>query len=121
MPDIARARAGCRGCSPEFSKKPRLLPQSTALLYYVFRTGLPDHEIFAGLALGDVLDVAPAASGAQREQLLRRLAQQRLELVVCTKQLEVVAAVVVRDSASGARIQRRQFARRVCRLPVSAW
>src|SRR6185295_11525104 len=32
----------------QFTKKRRLLPQSTALVYYIFRTGLPDHEIFTG-------------------------------------------------------------------------
>ena len=88
-----------------FTRKPRLLPQSTSLLYYVFRTGLPDHEIFAGVALEDVLDVAAPAS--EREQLLRKLAGQRLELVVCTKQLEVVAAVFAGSRAATA--EREQF------------
>jgi hypothetical protein len=88
--------------SPQFSKKPRLLPPDAALLYYVFRAGLPDHEIFAGLALDDVIDIAPAADGTQREQLLRRLALLRVDLVVCTKQLEVVAAVVAGGAARAA-------------------
>src|SRR3954467_13398906 len=38
---------------PGLIKKPRMLPQSGALLYLVFRTGLPDHEIFANLTLAD--------------------------------------------------------------------
>jgi hypothetical protein len=96
--------------NPEFSKKQRLLPQRIALLYYVFRTGLPDHEIFAGLALGDVLDVASTAAGAPREQLARRLAQQRLDLVVCTKQLEIIAAVVVSNAVPGPLAEGVQFA-----------
>ena len=89
-----------------FTRKPRLLSQSAALLYYVFRTGLPDHEIFAGVALEDVLDVA--APAGQHEQLLRKIPGQRLDLVVCTKQLEVVAAVIV--SAAAAMAEREQFA-----------
>ncbi len=80
---------------PEFSRKPRLLPPATAVLYYVFRTGLPDHEIFAGVALDDVLEVAAQTNAARREQLMHRLGQPRLDLVICTKQLEIVAAVVV--------------------------
>lgn len=81
---------------PQFSRKPRLLPPPVALLYYVFRTGLPDHEIFAGVALDEVLDIVASAQPGPREQLLRKLSQQRrLDLVVCTKQLEVVAAVIV--------------------------
>ena len=90
-----------------FTRKPRLLPQSAALLYYVFRTGLPDHEIFAGVALEDVLDVAAPAQASEREQLLRKLAGQRLDLVVCTKQLEVVAAVFA--GSSNATAEREQF------------
>lgn len=97
---------------PEFNKKPRLLPQATALLYYVFRTGLPDHEIFAGLALSDVLEVAAGASGMQREHILRKLGQHRLDLVVCTKQLDVIAVVVGSNSAPGAQITDAQFANR---------
>lgn len=82
--------------------KQRLLPQAEALLYYVFRTGLPDHEIFASLTLADVIDVAPALRGYEREQKMRKLAQQRLDLVVCTKQLEIVAAVIVNKAADAA-------------------
>ncbi|MEO7728829.1 MAG: DUF2726 domain-containing protein [Burkholderiales bacterium] len=96
--------------APAFNRKARLLPQPVALLYYVFRTGLPDHEIFAGMALSDVVDVASAPPGAQREQLMRRLAQQRVDLVVCNKQLEIVAAVIVNNSASAAAADGRQFA-----------
>ncbi len=85
---------------PQFSRKPRLLPQSSALLYYVFRAGLPDHEIFAGVALDDLLEVGANAPPGQRELVLRRLSQQRLDLVVCTKQLEIVAAVVISKAAT---------------------
>ena len=63
-------------------------------MYFVFRTGLPDHEIFANLTLADLIDIEPAVQGYEREQKARRLAQQRLDLVICTKQLEVVAAVL---------------------------
>ena len=98
---------------PQFSRKPRLLPPQAALLYYVFRTGLPDHEIFAGVALDEVLEVgtAPAQVGT-REPLLRKLAQQRrLDLVVCNKQLEVVAAVLVGTAGGGVTEDTENFTR----------
>jgi hypothetical protein len=96
---------------PQFSRKPRLLPQPVALLYYVFRAGLPDHEIFAGVALDDLLEVGTQAHAGQREQLLHKLSQQRrLDLVVCTRQLEVVAAVVVSGPVAGAADDSAQFA-----------
>ena len=88
-----------------FGKKPRLLPQTEALLYYVFRTGLPDHEIFANLTLADMIDIEPTVRGYEREQKTRRLAQQRLDLVICTKQLEVVAVVVVNKGAAPDAVQ----------------
>ena len=86
-----------RAANAEFRKKQRLLPQSTALLYYVFRTGLPDHEIFTGLTLADVIEADPAFAEPGR---FGKLLAQRLDLVVCTGQLEVVAAVVIGAGAS---------------------
>ncbi len=94
------AAAAAVPAAPAFSRKARLLPQPAALLYYVFRTGLPDHEIFAGVALGELVDLAPTTPHAQREHLMRKLAQQRLDLVVCNKQLEVVAAVILKTGAA---------------------
>ena len=107
--DAAAVRPVAAAAGPAFSRKPRLLPQSTALLYYVFRTGLPDHEIFAGHTLADVLDIAAAPAGLQREQTLRKLAQTRLDLVVCSKQLEVVAVVMMRDGAKGLHADDERF------------
>ena len=95
---------------PEFSRKERLLPQAEALLYYVFRTGLPDHEIFAGLTLADVIDAAPALRGHERESKMQQLGQQRLDLVVCTKQLEIIAAVVVDKMPGAALAENVRFA-----------
>lgn len=98
---------------PQFARKPRLLPPQAALLYYVFRTGLPDHEIFAGVALDDLLEVTTASAQVDtREQLLRKLAEQRrLDLVVCTRQLEVVAAVLVGTAGAGVTEDTENFTR----------
>jgi hypothetical protein len=74
-------------------RKPRLLVQSDALLYLLLRTGLPDHEVFANLTLADVVEPAAELHGFEREQLARKLAQYRLNMVVCNKQLEIVAVV----------------------------
>ncbi len=96
----SRVAAVAPTAGAEFRKKQRLLPQSTALLYYVFRTGLPDHEIFTGLALADVV-VAGSAAGVTGAEQLSNLLARRLDLVVCTKQLEVVAGVVIGAGAGG--------------------
>jgi hypothetical protein len=90
---------------PGFSKKQRLLPQPQALLYYVFRTGLPEHEIFANLTLADLVELGPAARGYEREQKALRLARERLDFVICNKQLEVVAAIVLEKGAAPDAVQ----------------
>ncbi len=84
----------------KISRKPRLLPKSAALLYFVFKTGLPDHEVFAGLPLSELVEIESALSGYEREQTARKLMHCRLDLVVCNKRLEVVAAVLLSTGAA---------------------
>jgi len=81
--------------APEYSRKPRLLGQPDAMLYLVFRTGLPDHEIFAHVPLEDAIEIADSLHGYERDQRARRLARLRVDLIVCNKQFEVVAAVTL--------------------------
>jgi hypothetical protein len=89
----------------DYSKKERLLSQRGALLYFVFKAGLPDHEIFANLTLADLIDIGPAMRGFEREQHMRKLVLQRFDLVVCTKRLEVIAAVLIDDSSMAGQIK----------------
>jgi len=77
----------------------RFLGQAETLLYYLLKTGLPGYEVFANVSLASVIGVA--GSGHEREQQLRRLAQYRLDFVVCDKAMRIIAAVDV-DSAPAA-------------------
>ena len=86
--------------SIQFSKKPRLLPPNSALIYYVLRAGLPDHEIFANQLLGDLVVVS--TPGYEAEQKMKRLAVARADFVVCNTQTEIVAVVLIADSAAAA-------------------
>jgi hypothetical protein len=86
--------------APQVSRKQRLLSQPTALAYKVFRAGLPDHEIFAHLTLADLVEVDSKLNAYDREQKSRRLAQQRLDLVICNRQLEIVAAVLLQEASA---------------------
>ncbi|MBI4189819.1 MAG: DUF2726 domain-containing protein [Betaproteobacteria bacterium] len=97
---------------PDYSKRERLLAQPDALLYYVLRTGLPDHEIFAHLTLADLVEVTPAVRGYERDQKIRRLSQQRFDFVVCTRQFEVVAVMLVNRGAvpDAAQVENARFA-----------
>jgi hypothetical protein len=84
--------------APEFTRKPRLLSPSELSLYHVFRSALPDYEVFAKWPLSELVDIAPATSVYEREQKLRRLAQHKVDLVICNSELEVVVAVVTGES-----------------------
>ena len=73
---------------PELSRKPCLLLPSDLDLYRVFKSALPDHDILAKYSLSDLVDIAPSISGYERDQKLRRLAQHKVDLVVCNRQME---------------------------------
>jgi uncharacterized protein DUF2726 len=77
----------------------RFLGQAETLLYYLLKTGLPGYEVFAQVSLASV--ISASGSGHEREQQLRRLAQYRLDFVVCDKGMRIVA-VVEMDSAVAA-------------------
>jgi hypothetical protein len=81
------------------SARDRFLGQAATLLYYLLKTGLPDHEVFASVSLASV--VASPAGDSQREQQARRLASYQLDFVVCDKSMRIVAAIEF-DSAGGA-------------------
>jgi hypothetical protein len=89
-------------------RKARYLGRTDALIYMLFKTGLPDHAVFANVAMADVVEPAPSLQGIEREQNLRKLALYRLNLVVCDGKMEIVAAVVLEDTSSDA--ARVQFA-----------
>ena len=78
--------------------KGRFLGQPETLLYYLLKTGLPDHEVFANVSLAAVVGVA--ASGHDREQQLRRLAPYQLDFAVCDKSMHIVAAIEVESAAA---------------------
>ena len=77
----------------------RFLGQAETLLYYLLKTGLPGYEVFANVSLASV--ISASGSGHEREQQLRRLAQYRLDFVVCDKSMRIFA-IVEMDSAIAA-------------------
>ncbi len=79
--------------------KDRFLGQSETLIYYLLKTGVPDHEVFANATLASV--VGAPGNGRDREQQVRRFSQYQLDFVICDKSMRVVAVVDV-ESAAGA-------------------
>jgi hypothetical protein len=87
---------------PQWHGRERLLEPPGGLIYLLLRTGLPDHEIFANLTLADVASVGAQWQGFEREQRARRLQQTRVDFVVCTRRLQPVAVVMLREAVADA-------------------
>ena len=85
----------------------RFLGQAETLLYYLLKTGLPGYEVFPNVSLATVIGVS--GSGYEREQQLRRLAQYRLNFVVCDKAMRIIAAVDVDSAAAAMGAREEQF------------
>ncbi|MGH8620475.1 MAG: DUF2726 domain-containing protein [Burkholderiales bacterium] len=94
------------GAAPWHGRE-RLLDQPRSLAYLLLRTGLPEHEIFANLTLADVVGVGAQWQGLEREQHLRRLAQTRADFVICTRRLQPVAVITLRETVADAAVVER--------------
>jgi hypothetical protein len=83
-----------------YEARERLLTPPQALLYYLLKTGLPDHLVFAQVALAAVLEPSHALSGFALDEQTRRLAAHALDFVVCDRNMRPVAVVELahRDS-----------------------
>jgi len=75
------------------SGKERFLGKAETLVYYLLKTGIPDHEVFANVTLATV--VRQEGGGFDQEQQLRRFSQHQLDFVICDKSMRIVAVVDV--------------------------
>jgi hypothetical protein len=91
----ARQQPVAGAASASFAPKGRLLTDPETLLFYVLKTGLPDHETFVHVNLAAVIDVSGALPGNERERQLRRLSQCHLDFVVCDRNLQPVAVLEI--------------------------
>lgn len=85
--------------APAYTRKPSPFSTPVALLYKIFRAGLRDHELFINVPLADiVIPAAPNAAGAAAA----RMPDKRVDLIVCTAQLEIVAVVLLKEAQGSA-------------------
>ena len=75
------------------SGKERFLGKAETLVYYLLKTGIPDHEVFANVTFAAVL--RQGDGGINQEQQLRRYSQLHLDFVICDKSMRIVAVVDV--------------------------
>lgn len=80
----------------------RLLTPEQTLLYYLLKTGLPDHAIFAQMPVGAVLEAGSALAAYAREERARIFARHLVDFVIADKSTRPVAVV---NLTSGAEAQ----------------
>jgi hypothetical protein len=91
QPATAHASAPVAAAAPSAAWKPRasFLATPSKLAFLVLKAGLPDHHVFANTRLADLIEAPNAAP----------LANLRVDLVVCSKELAIVAAIDVASNA----------------------
>lgn len=100
VPAVPKAAAPAVAAPPaNVPADTRFLGKVQTLVYRLLKAGVPDHEVFANVTLAAVI-------GSRNEQEARRLAQYRVDFVVCDKEMKVVAAVEVETGAPMAGEQR---------------
>lgn len=106
--------------APLYASRDRVLTPPQTLLYYLLRTGLPDHVVFARVTLASVLDAGPGLSGFAREEQLRRLAGHTVDFAVSDKNMKPLAVVQLasRDEGSAAQADRESARSRVAAAGV---
>ena len=73
----------------------RLLSPAHTLVYFLLRTGLPDHVVFAHVTLRAVIEAAAGLNAYMRNEQMRRLSWQALDFVVCDRNLRPLAVIEV--------------------------
>lgn len=97
---------------PLYACRERVLTPPQTLLYYLLRTGLPDHVVFAQVTLASVLEAGPALSGFAREEQIRRLSALTADFVVADKRMHPVAVIELARREEGTAAQADRAAAR---------
>jgi hypothetical protein len=98
-PALADIKAGPPIIS--YVRRDRLLSPPQTLLYYLLRSELPDHLVFAQMTLSSVLDTAPGVAEHARSEMARRLADHRVDFVICDRRMHPVAVLKLQSSPDG--------------------
>jgi hypothetical protein len=84
-----------------YVRRDRLLSPPQTLLYYLLRSELPDHLVFAQITLASVLDTAAGVAEHARAEMARRLADHRVDFVICDRRMHPVAVLKLQTSPDG--------------------
>lgn len=84
-----------------YAARERVLSPPQTLLYYLLRTGLPEHVVLARVSLAAVLEAGPGLSGFARDEQTRRLAALTVDFVVADRNMRPVAVVEIAAADQG--------------------
>lgn len=90
---------------PLYKSRDRVLSAPQTLLYYLLRTGLPDHVVFARVPLSALLEAGPGLSGFARDEQARRLAAINVDFLVADKSMRPVTVVELSALIEGSAAQ----------------
>jgi len=98
--------------APLYAVRERVLSAPQTLLYYLLRTGLPEHVILARVSLAAILEVGPGLTGFAREEQIRRLCAITVDFLVSDTRMQPLAVIELetRDEG-GAALADRESAR----------
>lgn len=90
---VSTAPVAAGRATPSYFRKERLLDPRHAVLFRLLVAGLPGYTVFVHVSLAALIELPPSLQGREREQRSRALAQNVLDCLVCSGEMEVVAAV----------------------------
>lgn len=97
----AAASVSAPAAPPLYDMRERVLTPAQTLVYFLLRTGLPEHVVFARISLAAILETGAGLSGVAREEQARRLAALTIDFVVCDRAMRPVAAIALVEPEEG--------------------
>jgi len=83
--------------APPYQLRERVLDKPSALAYYAIKAAVPEHEVFVGLSLAGLLDVADTVRGYERDLRLKKLAPLVVDFAIVNKAMQLVAVIDLED------------------------
>ena len=109
-----------RPSSVGFVLRERVLTPPQTLLYYLLKSGLPDHEVLTQVSITSLIEVPTHVSASERETRQRRLAAAVADFVVCDKSFKAIA-IVRCGTRDGSVAEALGFARTCCESASLRW
>jgi hypothetical protein len=95
-PATTKEQVGSARLESPVSARERLLTPAQTLVYYLLKTALPQHLVFARVPLSFVLEPRRASS---QSEVARMLAERTLDFVIADRSMRPLSIVTLRETA----------------------